>query len=154
MDLDGDGVISLYEMEYFYEEQMQKLELLDIEALPFEDCACQMLDMIKPAKPDCISLSDLKKSQMADLFFDTFLNVEKYLNHEQKDPFANFFNEQENIAKSKKTDWDRYAAEEYEVLVAEEQSNEKKSDFVEDCSLTEYKDDDCDSKMNNFSLFE
>ena len=42
MDLDGDGRISMYEMEYFYEEQMRKLEQLDIEPLPFEDCVCQV----------------------------------------------------------------------------------------------------------------
>lgn len=42
MDLDGDGVISMYEMEYFYQEQMQKMEALGIEKLPFEDCLCQV----------------------------------------------------------------------------------------------------------------
>ena len=42
MDMDGDGVISMFEMEYFYEEQMQKMEALGIERLPFEDCLCQV----------------------------------------------------------------------------------------------------------------
>jgi hypothetical protein len=42
MDLDGDGVISMYEMEYFYEEQVQKMEAMGIEKLPFEDCLCQV----------------------------------------------------------------------------------------------------------------
>ena len=43
MDLDGDGVISMYEMEYFYEEQVQKMEAIGItEVLPFEDCLCQV----------------------------------------------------------------------------------------------------------------
>lgn len=48
MDLDGDGVLSMYELEYFYEEQCQKLESMAIEPLPFEDCLCQMLDLVKP----------------------------------------------------------------------------------------------------------
>lgn len=48
MDLDGDGVLSMYELEYFYEEQCQKLETMAIEPLPFEDCLCQMLDLVKP----------------------------------------------------------------------------------------------------------
>ena len=47
MDLDGDGVISMYEMEYFYEEQMQKMEALGIEKLPFEDCLCQVSYLYK-----------------------------------------------------------------------------------------------------------
>ena len=42
MDLDGDGVLSLYELEYFYEEQLQRMKSLGIEALPFEDIACQV----------------------------------------------------------------------------------------------------------------
>lgn len=48
MDLDGDGVLSMYELEYFYEEQCQKMESMAIEPLPFEDCLCQMLDLVKP----------------------------------------------------------------------------------------------------------
>lgn len=48
MDLDGDGVLSMYELEYFYEEQCQKLEAMAIEPLPFEDCLCQMFDLVKP----------------------------------------------------------------------------------------------------------
>ncbi len=42
MDLDGDGYLSMYELEYFYEEQLQRLEQLGIETLPFEDCLCQV----------------------------------------------------------------------------------------------------------------
>ena len=48
MDLDGDGVLSMYELEFFYEEQCLKLEALGVEPLPFEDCLCQMLDLVKP----------------------------------------------------------------------------------------------------------
>lgn len=48
----------------------------------------QMLDMIKPEKSGKISLSDLKKCKMTSIFFDTFFNLEKYLDHEQRDPFA------------------------------------------------------------------
>ena len=43
MDLDGDGVVSMYEMEYFHEEQMNKMETLGIERLPFEDTVCQVI---------------------------------------------------------------------------------------------------------------
>jgi serine/threonine-protein phosphatase 2A regulatory subunit B'' len=107
MDLDGDGALSMYELEYFYEEQQHRMEQLGIETLPFEDCLCQvlfsnfinnfsfkliillqMLDMIKPVKRDCITLSDLKRCKMTPIFFDTFFNLEKYMEHEQRDPFA------------------------------------------------------------------
>lgn len=105
MDLDGDGYLSMYELEYFYEEQMQRMEAIGIETLPFQviyqtpkyffvvikllqDCLCQMLDMVKPKIPGKIALSDLKKCRMTPIFFDTFFNLEKYLDHEQRDPFA------------------------------------------------------------------
>ncbi|XP_059622179.1 uncharacterized protein LOC132265471 isoform X2 [Phlebotomus argentipes] len=114
MDLDGDGILSMYELEYFYEEQQQRMESIGIETLPFEDCICQMLDMIKPVRPGCITLGDLKKCKMTPIFFDTFFNLEKYLEHEQRDPFAT---SRDNDDMS---DWDRYAAQEYELLVAEE----------------------------------
>ncbi|MGH0147330.1 UNVERIFIED_CONTAM: hypothetical protein FKN15_015040 [Acipenser sinensis] len=121
MDLDGDGVLSMYELEYFYEEQCQKLENMAIEPLPFEDCLCQMLDLVKPECEGKITLHDLKKCKLSHIFFDTFFNIEKYLDHEQKDPFSrDGENEGEEIS-----DWERYAAEEYEILVAEEAANEQ-----------------------------
>ena len=48
-----------------------------------------MLDMVKPRIPGQISLADLKGCKMTPIFFDTFFNLEKYLDHEQRDPFAN-----------------------------------------------------------------
>ncbi|XP_073397536.1 serine/threonine-protein phosphatase 2A regulatory subunit B'' subunit beta-like isoform X2 [Dendrobates tinctorius] len=126
MDLDGDGLLSMYELEYFYEEQCQKMESMAIEPLPFEDCLCQMLDLVKPQCDGKITLHDLKKSKQANLFFDTFLNLDKYLDHEQKDPFSVMRvgeNEGQELS-----DWERYAAEEYAILVAEEAASEQWND--------------------------
>jgi len=50
MDLDGDGVLSMYELEYFYEEQCERMEVMGIEPLPFQDLLCQMLDLVKPER--------------------------------------------------------------------------------------------------------
>ena len=97
-----------------------------------------MLDMIMPKKRNVISMQDLKRCRMTPIFFDTFFNLEKYLDHEQRDPFASQRDVDEdgnevNFKISKKicqnffikfvfqmSDWDRFAAEEYELLVAEE----------------------------------
>lgn len=57
MDVDGDGVLSMYELQYFYQEQCQKLETMAIEPLPFEDCLCQMLDLVRPEIPGRLGLS-------------------------------------------------------------------------------------------------
>ncbi|XP_014221215.1 uncharacterized protein LOC106648660 isoform X3 [Trichogramma pretiosum] len=123
MDLDGDGLLSMYELEYFYEEQLHRMEAIGIETLPFEDCLCQMLDMIKPKSPGKISLSDLKRCKMTSIFFDTFFNLEKYLDHEQRDPFASA--RDHDAEGHELSDWDRFAAEEYELLVAEESGNDQ-----------------------------
>ena len=57
--------------------------------MPIAVFAFQMLDMVKPIQEGRITLADLKACKMSPLFFDTFFNLEKYLEHEQKDPFAN-----------------------------------------------------------------
>uniref|UniRef100_A0A8C4N828 EF-hand domain-containing protein n=1 Tax=Eptatretus burgeri TaxID=7764 RepID=A0A8C4N828_EPTBU len=124
LDLDGDGVLSMFELESFYDEQCRRMEQLGIEPLPFSDCLCQMLDLVKPKHEGKITLLDLKRCKMAYIFFDTFFNLEKYLEHEQKDPFA-MQKEVEGDIVLEQSDWDRYAAEEYEVLVAEESANQQ-----------------------------
>ncbi|XP_033844028.1 serine/threonine-protein phosphatase 2A regulatory subunit B'' subunit alpha isoform X1 [Periophthalmus magnuspinnatus] len=126
MDVDGDGVLSMFELEYFYEEQCERMERMGIEPLPFQDLLCQMLDLVKPENLGRITLSDLKRCRMAHIFFDTFFNLEKYLDHEQRDPFA----VQKDIDSEgpEPSDWDKYASEEYEILVAEETANEQLHD--------------------------
>ncbi|XP_019956292.2 serine/threonine-protein phosphatase 2A regulatory subunit B'' subunit beta isoform X2 [Paralichthys olivaceus] len=126
MDLDGDGVLSMYELEYFYEEQCQKLEAMAIEPLPFEDCLCQMLDLVKPEVEGKITLRDLKRCKLSHIFYDTFFNIEKYLDHEQRDPFS-AIREVETDGQEV-SDWEKYAAEEYDILVAEEAANDQCND--------------------------
>lgn len=118
MDLNGDGFLSMYELEYFYDEQVRRMEASGIEVLPFKDCLCQMLDMVRPKIPEKISLSDLKHCKLTTLFFDTFFNLGKYLEHEHRDPFASA-----KVGDSQTpeiSDWCRYAEEEYNRLISEE----------------------------------
>uniref|UniRef100_A0A3P8RXZ7 Protein phosphatase 2, regulatory subunit B'', beta n=1 Tax=Amphiprion percula TaxID=161767 RepID=A0A3P8RXZ7_AMPPE len=129
MDLDGDGVLSMYELEYFYDEQCLKLESMAIEPLPFEDCLCQMLDLVKPEVEGKITLRDLKRCKLSHVFFDTFFNIEKYLEHEQKDPFS-VIREVEADGQEV-SDWEKYAAEEYDILVAEEAANDQCNDVYD-----------------------
>ena len=49
IDLDDNGVITPHEMDYFYEEQVHRLEYLNHEPILFVDLLCQMNDMIKPS---------------------------------------------------------------------------------------------------------
>ncbi|XP_022707751.1 serine/threonine-protein phosphatase 2A regulatory subunit B'' subunit delta-like [Varroa jacobsoni] len=114
MDLDGDGRLSLYELEFFYQEQTQRMECLGLQAMPFEDALCQMVDMIKPSQDNFLTLGDLKRSQAVGVFFDTFFNLEKYLEHEQTDPFS-------SGPMDGKAAWNQYAKEQYEMLIAAEE---------------------------------
>ena len=81
---------------------------------------------------------------MTPVFFDTFFNLEKYLDHEQRDPFATQrevdedgnevrilkWNQQQFLILCPQlSDWDRFAADEYEQLVAEEGSNDLMEDM-------------------------
>ncbi|XP_045711911.1 serine/threonine-protein phosphatase 2A regulatory subunit B'' subunit beta isoform X2 [Phyllostomus hastatus] len=129
MDLDGDGALSMFELQHFYEEQSRRLEGMGIEALPFEDCLCQMLDLVQPECPGRITLRDLKRCKLAYVFFDTFFNIEKYLDHEQREQVS-LLREAETEG-PELSDWERYAAEEYDILVAEEAAGDPWEDGYE-----------------------
>uniref|UniRef100_A0A3B3R046 EF-hand domain-containing protein n=1 Tax=Paramormyrops kingsleyae TaxID=1676925 RepID=A0A3B3R046_9TELE len=139
MDLDGDGVLSMYELEHFYQEQSHRLEAMGVDPLPFHDLMCQVLDLVRPQRPGMITLQDLKRCGMAHVFYDTFFSLEKYLEHEQRDPFV-------ERAGREVSDWCRFAAEEYEVLVAEESESEHLEDecvFIcrkRNCRMDEWMD--------------
>jgi serine/threonine-protein phosphatase 2A regulatory subunit B'' len=78
------------------------------------------LDLVKPEENGKIRLKDLKQCKMTNVFFDTFINLEKYLEYEQRDPFSNM----RDLEGPEQSDWDKYAADEYENLVSEDVNGE------------------------------
>ncbi|GER44596.1 calcium-binding EF-hand family protein [Striga asiatica] len=48
IDLDGNGVITRNEMQFYYEEQLHRMECMAQEPVLFEDILCQIVDMINP----------------------------------------------------------------------------------------------------------
>ena len=42
LDTDDDGLLSLFELEYFYEEQYRRLMQQGYEPIPFTDTVCQV----------------------------------------------------------------------------------------------------------------
>ncbi|CAF0791931.1 unnamed protein product, partial [Brachionus calyciflorus] len=125
LDVDGDGILSMYELEYFYLEQMEQMRERQIEYMPFNDLLCQMLDLVKPQENGKIRLKDLKQCKMANVFFDTFINLEKYLEYEQRDPFANM----KDLDGPEQSDWEKYAAYEYENLVSEDVNGDNQEGY-------------------------
>lgn len=61
---------------------------------------------------------------MTPVFFNTFVNIEKYLEYEQRDPVAQIGRDEGETAQGA-SDWDKYAAEQYEILLQEEQYDQE-----------------------------
>ena len=43
------------------------------------------MDLVKPDSGSYVTLKDLKRCKMADIFFNLFVNIEKYLINEKKE---------------------------------------------------------------------
>jgi len=78
MDLDGDGYLSPYELEWFWEAQQEECEV----SIEFPVIYLQLHEMIKPAQANKISLRDLKRSKLGAQFFDILFDKEKLLQQE------------------------------------------------------------------------
>jgi serine/threonine-protein phosphatase 2A regulatory subunit B'' len=139
LDIDGDGMLSSYELQYFYSEQEKRIECLGIDPLDFSNIYCQIIDMLR-CSPTGIRLKDLKKNpQLASNIFNTLFNLDKYLDHEQRDPFSAAgsgpnlsIGETGTITHETESDWDKYAAMEYDLLIAEETPSDAAHDTVSD----------------------
>jgi serine/threonine-protein phosphatase 2A regulatory subunit B'' len=120
LDLDGDGIVTIYDAEYFYQEQIERMESIGMEIVPFEDVLCQMIDMIKPNEYWKISMRDIRKCKLIANFFNVLFNLNKFVAFEQRDPFA-LHPDPEDLEQSH---WERYARAEYDRLALEEMEEE------------------------------
>uniref|UniRef100_A0AC34QV43 Uncharacterized protein n=1 Tax=Panagrolaimus sp. JU765 TaxID=591449 RepID=A0AC34QV43_9BILA len=111
-----DGIISLYEMEQFYEEVFHKLITKRFGALKFKDMINQVLDMVNP-KDGKIRRSDLKQCKLAHKFFNTFVNVNKYVEQES-DSFA-------DLLAIRESDWEQFSARQYKHFLELEAEYER-----------------------------
>ena len=64
------------------------LSLLLLNVLKYWELVNRLINPFFPSILGCIKLSDLKNCKLAYIFFNTFFNLDKYLEHEQRDPFA------------------------------------------------------------------
>ncbi|KAJ6773697.1 SERINE/THREONINE PROTEIN PHOSPHATASE 2A REGULATORY SUBUNIT B''EPSILON-RELATED [Salix purpurea] len=120
LDLDGNGVLTPNELQYFYEEQLHRMECMAQEPVLFEDILCQIVDMIAPEREDYITLRDLKGCKLSGNVFNILFNLNKFVAFESRDPFL-IRQEREEPAL---TEWDRFAHREYIRLSMEEDVNE------------------------------
>ena len=74
--------------QYFYEEQLHRMECLSQEPVLFEDVLCQMHDMIQPRSEGFFALRDLKRNRhLAGTLFNILFNLNKFIAFETRDPF-------------------------------------------------------------------
>jgi Ca2+-binding EF-hand superfamily protein len=115
VDLDNDGILAGFEIDVFLQEQKARMHQMSIEAIALEDIVCQMIDMVKPKDPKCITMRDFRACPTAGVFFNVLMNLNKFLIFEQRDPFAAHAEKQ----LAEKTDWDRFARSEYDRMALE-----------------------------------
>ncbi|GJN20857.1 hypothetical protein PR202_gb08286 [Eleusine coracana subsp. coracana] len=116
IDLDGNGILTSNEMQFFYEEQLHRMECMAQEPVLFEDILCQMIDMIGPENESYFTLRDLKRCKLSGNIFNILFNLNKFMAFETRDPFL-IRQEREN---PNLTEWDRFAHREYIRLSMEE----------------------------------
>ena len=126
LDLDEDGVIDVQDMEYFFEEQQDRMDSLGHEIVLFEDMLCQITDMIRPRCEGRFSTKDLFRMpdpRRATVFFDVLFNLQSFLQFEQRDPFLE--RHQYGDQGPRLTPWEIYARDEYARLAREEEIRER-----------------------------
>ncbi|XP_004239749.1 serine/threonine protein phosphatase 2A regulatory subunit B''beta isoform X2 [Solanum lycopersicum] len=120
IDLDGNSILTRNEMQFFYEEQLHRMECMGQEPVLFEDILCQMVDMINPEDQSYFALRDLKGNKLSSSVFNVLFNLNKFMAFETRDPFL-IRQEREN---PNLTEWDRFAHREYIRLSMEEDAED------------------------------
>jgi serine/threonine-protein phosphatase 2A regulatory subunit B'' len=126
VDLDSDGFVASYELQYFFMEQKQRMQALSQEEVLFADIMCQLVDMVHPDDQHRFTKKDILRTKMGPLFFNVLFNMNKYLHYEHRDPVAI----KKVHANPQWTDWDRYAIDGY-IALAEVDSEEPAEEVAE-----------------------
>ncbi|KAH9599297.1 EF-hand domain [Trypanosoma melophagium] len=119
LDLDGDGILSAYELHKFY-DTTREIVLAHIPdgAVSVEDVICQIFDMFDADVSRGLRLSDLLSNpQAAAVALNMMTSVVRFLQFEQKDPLVAH---QERLHGGlEQTPWDRFARAEYDRMSQE-----------------------------------
>ncbi|ESL11764.1 hypothetical protein TRSC58_00478 [Trypanosoma rangeli SC58] len=116
LDLDGDGVLSAYELRSFYDATRAKLTAyIPDGAVPFEDVLCQIFDMLAVEVSCGLRLEELLlKPEAASVALNMITNVLRFLQFEQRDPFV--IHQDRLVGGLEQSAWDRFARAEYDRL--------------------------------------
>merc|ERR1719378_910520 len=131
--MDDDGRITSADCRFLYEPQLDRMQCLGHETVPFEDIMCQLCDMLKPEVDGEIRLRHFlnpERINIAGVFFDALFNLNKFIRFEQRDPFQ--MRQQQQAQQREggpRTAWDLYACQEYSRLAMEEEQREAEADL-------------------------
>ncbi|KPI86403.1 hypothetical protein ABL78_4519 [Leptomonas seymouri] len=119
LDLDGDGVLSVYELREFYDATRDRIAQYVQEGLAtFEDVVCQVFDMMRCPEYRGLYLSDLlREPEAAAVALNMLTNVVKFLQFEQRDPFV--AHQERLLGGLEQSTWDRFARLEYDRMALE-----------------------------------
>ena len=134
LDLDGDGFLTRFDLMYFFDQQKQRMEFFTSESVSFSNVFCQVLDMMNPEEKERISLKDLLRSKLTPFFINIFVNLNKFVRHEQRDVVA----VERERAFAHLSEWDRFAMGAYYILSGEDEQRAAAYDSLDDPSFFEH----------------
>ncbi|KAI7882613.1 hypothetical protein K492DRAFT_193418 [Lichtheimia hyalospora FSU 10163] len=161
LDTDGDGILSAYELEQFWREQEARQRFYGVpedDQIQFQNILCQMNDLIQPNVRGQFRLQDLKRNGfLAERFFDTFLNFDRFQIHEsyqgsirakrkeEMERRQRIYNDELIEESLLPIDWCEYAEIEYQQLLLSEQG-----DMICDDEDDDYDDEEENDDIDSF----
>lgn len=141
MDLDGDGLLTVFELEQLFQEQAARMALLGMESFGFRDAICQMQDLVGPKETGLVRLSDLKQCGQAGPFIDLFCNVVRWRNFEAHQHQIRMRQQQIAMQRATEAAWEEVAVG--EDLFDDDDDDEHEDDYEDgDCEEEEMEDED------------
>ncbi|VDM48703.1 unnamed protein product [Toxocara canis] len=154
LDLNGDGRLSMDELQQFFDGIIAKMNAANIDAMSFTDVICLLWDAVRPCCEAYITLSDIKRSQVSTYFLNTFINWLKYFLQETCEgsdrivglsllssfciSCDSLIKRLVNIPEGKQhemSEWNTYCEKEHDVLMAENEDGEEFDENFNDSAL-------------------
>lgn len=107
------------DLRYFWPDQSKRMREHGLEVVRFEDVLCQFHDLLQPAVEGRITYGDFThpaRVKLTGALFSALWDLDKFQRFEAREAAMVKQGENFNV-----TQWDRYAAAEYQRLAAEEE---------------------------------
>ena len=147
MDLDGDGLLTVFELEQLFQEQAARMALLGMESFGFRDAICQMQDLVGPKETGLVRLSDLKQCGQAGPFIDLFCNVVRWRNFEAYQHQIRMRQQQIAMQRATEAAWEEVAAG--EDLFDDDDDDDDEDEDDDDCEDEDYEEEEEDEDVSD-----